>query len=80
MIIGQQANQEQAMAENMRFTTEQIMAVLKEADAERYESQKKLSDAQRLVLLEEENLRLRLIVADLTLRNEALKSLASKKW
>ncbi len=68
------------MAENMRFTTEQIMAVLKEADAERYESQKKLSDAQRLVLLEEENLRLRLIVADLTLRNEALKSLASKKW
>jgi hypothetical protein len=80
MIFGQQANQEQAMAENMRFTTEQIMAVLKEADAERYESQKKLSDAQRLVLLEEENLRLRLIVADLTLRNEALKSLASKKW
>lgn len=68
------------MAENMRFTTEQIMAVLKEADAERYESQKKLSDAQRLMLLEEENLRLRLIVADLTLRNEALKSLASKKW
>lgn len=68
------------MAENVRFTTEQIMAVLKEADAERYESQKKLSDAQRLVLLEEENLRLRLIVADLTLRNEALKSLASKKW
>lgn len=80
MMFGQQTNQEQAMAENMRFTTEQIMAVLKEADAERYESQKKLSDAQRLVLLEEENLRLRLIVADLTLRNEALKSLASKKW
>ncbi len=79
-MFGQQANQEQVMAENMRFTTEQIMAVLKEADAERYESQKKLSDAQRLVLLEEENLRLRLIVADLTLRNEALKSLASKKW
>lgn len=79
-MFGRQANQEQVMAENMRFTTEQIMAVLKEADAERYESQKKLSDAQRLVLLEEENLRLRLIVADLTLRNEALKSLASKKW
>ncbi len=79
-MFGQQANQEQVMAENVRFTTEQIMAVLKEADAERYESQKKLSDAQRLVLLEEENLRLRLIVADLTLRNEALKSLASKKW
>ncbi len=68
------------MAENTRFTAEQIIAVLKETDAERYESQKKLSDAQRLVMLEEENLRLRLIVADLTLRNEALKNLASKKW
>lgn len=68
------------MAENTRFTAEQIVAVLKETDAERYESQKKLSDAQRLVMLEEENLRLRLIVADLTLRNEALKNLASKKW
>ncbi len=68
------------MAENTRFTAEQVIAVLKETDAERYESQKKLSDAQRLVMLEEENLRLRLIVADLTLRNEALKNLASKKW
>lgn len=71
---------ERKMAENTRFTAEQIIAVLKETDAERYESQKKLSDAQRLVMLEEENLRLRLIVADLTLRNEALKNLASKKW
>lgn len=68
------------MAENTRFIAEQVIAVLKETDAERYESQKKLSDAQRLVMLEEENLRLRLIVADLTLRNEALKNLASKKW
>lgn len=68
------------MAENTRFTAEQIIAALNETDSERYESQKKLSDAQRLVLLEEENLRLRLIVADLTLRNEALKKLASKKW
>jgi uncharacterized membrane protein len=68
------------MADNTRFTTEQFIAMLKETDAERHESQQKLSDAQRLALLEEENLRLRLIVADLTLRNEALKNLASKKW
>jgi len=68
------------MAEKSRFTIEQMMAVLKEADAERHERQQNLSDKQRLLLLEEENLRLRMIVADLTLRNEALKSMASKKW
>jgi hypothetical protein len=68
------------MMEKSRFTTDQIIALLKEDDAERHESQNNLSDAQRLILLEEENRRLRLIVADLTLRNEALKNLASKKW
>ena len=67
------------MAEKSRFTTEQLIAVLNEADAERYEYQKNLSDKQRVALLEEENLRLRMIVADLTLRNEALKSLVSKR-
>jgi uncharacterized membrane protein len=68
------------MTEKSRFTTEQIIAMLTEDDAERHEIHKDLSDAQRLMLLEEENRRLRLIVADLTLRNETLKHVASKKW
>jgi uncharacterized membrane protein len=68
------------MTEKSRFTTEQIIAMLTEDDAERHEIHKDLSDEQRLMLLEEENRRLRLIVADLTLRNETLKHVASKKW
>jgi putative transposase len=38
------------------------------------------SDARRLKQLEEENRRLRSIVADLTLSNQALKIAVSKKW
>jgi putative transposase len=38
------------------------------------------SDARRLKQLEEENMRLRSIVADLTLSNQALKIAVSKKW
>ena len=38
------------------------------------------SDARRLKQLEEENRRLRSIVADLTLSNQALKLAVSKKW
>lgn len=83
------------------FTEEQIIAVLKEAEAgekvqvlcSRYGisdttfynwrskySQKELSEARRLKQLEEENQRLKSIVADLTLRNQALKRVVSKKW
>ncbi len=38
------------------------------------------SDARRLKQLEEENRRLRSLVADLTLSNQALKLAVSKKW
>jgi putative transposase len=37
-------------------------------------------DAKRLRTLEEENRRLKLMVADLSLDNTALKDLLSKKW
>lgn len=84
-----------------RFTEEQILAVLREADAgmKIREICRKygISDAtfykwrakhggqaakedRRLKKLEEENRRLRAIVADLTLRNQALKTVMSKKW
>ncbi len=38
------------------------------------------SEARRLRLLEEENARLKRMVADLSLDNQALKELAKKKW
>ena len=40
----------------------------------------KLSPEKYILKLEEENRRLKLAVADLTLRNQALKSVVSKKW
>ncbi|PVV06122.1 MAG: hypothetical protein B6D77_16570 [gamma proteobacterium symbiont of Ctena orbiculata] len=86
----------------LRFTEEQIMAVLKEAeesgekitaicsrhgisDATFYKWRTKYADqsandSKRLKQLEEENQRLRSLVADLTLRNQALKRVVSKKW
>jgi putative transposase len=39
-----------------------------------------VNEARRLKQLEEENRRLRLLVADLTLSNQALKLAVSKKW
>lgn len=39
-----------------------------------------VSDARRLRALEEENRKLKSIVADLTLDNRALKEIASKNW
>jgi len=84
-----------------RFTEEQIIAVLKEADAgakvpelcrrhgispptffrwkQKYGGLE-VSDARRLRALEEENRRLKHIVADLTLDNTALKAVVAKKW
>ena len=38
------------------------------------------SDARRLKELEEENRRLKHVVADLTLDNQALKAVLGKKW
>ena len=39
-----------------------------------------VSDAQRLRQLEDENRRLKHLVADLTLDNQALKAVLGKKW
>lgn len=39
-----------------------------------------VSDAQKLKRLEEENTKLKRVVADLTLDNVALKDLLAKKW
>jgi putative transposase len=83
-----------------RFTEEQIVAVLKEAEAgaktpdlcrrhglseqtfyrwkARYGGLE-VSDLRRLRLLEDENGRLKRLVADLTLDNQALKELIQKK-
>jgi len=84
-----------------RFTTDQIIGVLKEADAglktgelcrkygisdatfynwkAKY-SGMSVNDAKRLKALEEENRRLKQIVADQTLDNRVLKELLSKKF
>ncbi len=84
-----------------RFTTDQIIGILKEAeagiktgelcrkygisDATFYNWKAKyggmdVNDARRLKALEEENRRLKQIVADQTLDNRVLKELLSKKF
>ncbi len=84
-----------------RFTEEQIIGVLKQADggtktveicrqhgisnATFYKWKGKyggleISEARRLRQLEDENRRLKQIVADLTLDNQALKTVVSKKF
>lgn len=84
-----------------RFTEEQIIGVLKEAEngipvpdllrkhgiceGTLYRWKAKyggleISDARRLRGLEEENRRLKRAVAELTLDNQMLKDVASKKW
>jgi putative transposase len=84
-----------------RFTEEQIIAALKEAesglpvaevcrkhgisDATFYTWRRKyggleVSEARRLRQLEEENRRLKHLVADLTLDVQMLKAVNSKKW
>ena len=84
-----------------RFTTEQIVGILKENEAgiKAPELARKhgisehtfyrwkakyggvgVSEAQRLKVLEDENRRLKHLVADLTLDNQALKVVLGKKW
>ena len=84
-----------------RFTEDQIIGVLKEAEAgvktsdllrkhgvseqTLYRWKAKyggvtVSEARRLKLLEDENRRLKHLVADLTLDNQALKAVVGKKW
>ena len=84
-----------------RFTEEQILGILKQAEAGRkvedicrehgisaatfYTWRSKyggleLSEAKRLKALEEENNKLKVLVAELSLDNKILKDLATKKW
>jgi len=84
-----------------RFTDEQIISVLKEAEAGQatkdlarkrgvteqtiYRWKAKyggmeVNEARRLREMEDENRRLKQIVADLTLDNPALKAVVEKKW
>jgi len=84
-----------------RFTEEQIIKILKEAEAgvpvedlSRKHGMSKasfytwrqkfggmeVSDAKRLKELEDENRRLKTMVADLSLDNQMLKAVNSKKW
>ena len=83
-----------------RFSEEQIIGVLKEAeattvkgacakynisDATYYNWKRKYSgidvdEARRLRALEEENGRLKRLVAELSIQNQILKEVNSKKW
>ena len=84
-----------------RFTEEQIIGILKEAQAgvkladlvrkhgisegtfHRWKAKfggMEVSDARRLRQLEDENRRLKSVVADLTLDNQALKAVLGKRW
>ncbi len=84
-----------------RFTEEQIIGVLKQAEAGMKTAEicrqhgissatfykwkgkyggLEVSEARRLRQLEDENRRLKQIVADLTLDNQALKTVVSKKF
>lgn len=84
-----------------RYTEEQIIGILKEAEAgvplqelvrkhgissaSFYAWRKKyggmeVSDAKKLRALEDENRRLKKLVADLSLDNQMLKELSQKKW
>ena len=84
-----------------RYTEEQIIGILKQADAGLktldlcrehgisdatfYKWKAKfggltVSDAKRLKAVEEENRKLKHLVADLTLDNQALRALTSKNW
>ena len=84
-----------------RFSEEQIIAILKAAEAGQkvtdlcrkhgisehtfYRWRGKyggmdVNDARRLRALEDENRRLKTLVADLTLDNQMLKAVVSRKW
>jgi putative transposase len=59
----------------IRFTEEQIIAVLRE-----HEAGMDVSDAKRLRVLEDENRKLKKLLAESMLDQAALKELLTKKW
>jgi putative transposase len=66
-----------------RFTEEQIIGVLKEATLYNWKAKYgglEVSEAKRLRALEDENGRLKRLLADAMLDNAGLKDLLSKKW
>jgi len=83
-----------------RFTDEQIVAILREADregvaitAKRHATSEQtiytwkkrfgtfqVSDVRRLKVLEQENARLKKLVAERDLEIEVMKEIAAKKW
>jgi putative transposase len=66
-----------------RFSEEQIIGVLKEAEATTVKgtcAKYNISDARRLRALEDENGRLKRLVAELSIQNQILKEVNSKKW
>ena len=84
-----------------KYSEEQIIAILREADAGmpvldllrkhgivrntyyRWKAKyggMEVSEARRLHALEDENRRLKKLVADLSLDNDALRSVVKKKW
>jgi len=82
-----------------RFTDEQIIAILHEADRDGVAAAKRhatseqtiyawkkrfgtveVSDVRRLKMLEQENARLKKLVAERDLEIEVMKEIAAKKW
>lgn len=70
-----------------RFTEEQIIGVLREAEAGAKTADLahkhgglEVSEAKRLWALEDENAKLKRLLADAMLDNAGLKDLLSKKW
>jgi putative transposase len=63
-----------------RFTEEQIIGILREYEAGAKFGGMTVSDARRLKGLEDENRRLKQLLADTMLDNQALKGLLAKNW